>query len=824
MMFRKIVGLGAIMALVVCLLGIQAASAGDKLISNYSFESGLANWSEWGNTGAASSSTAQKHDGSYSARITDSSTTQNYGLESAKVSVMPNTVYLVYAWAYIQSGSAHLYIRFYDSSHNYISTEYVSTDTPTNEWRYMKVKATAPSNAAYATALVYSSKENTGTVYWDEIYLTAEYTDLDEQVVGDAPIHSAVFGKDGSGKDVIYAVADGSLSNTTGYPAKLTVVDINSNSITAVKSIPGSAVGWAAVKATDNKIYVGATNTGKLYQYTPGAANVVDLGVAVPGELHVWALAAGMGGKVFGGTSNHAKFFKYETGNGFFEMESANPVASDETYIRSMAHDIANNKTYLGTATNGKLMYYDNNGSGNRYNIMPSGYSDQTFVYSLDWTGGKLFAQLLYGYKMLVLDIVHNGSAAPTVTLDKEIPIVHSAGVSNAVGGKVYYTTDGVLHEYNIDTKTTASLGYTLGINPVADIGVVQLTDQTNWPGNTVVTLGRINGKINLFKYNLQTGHSDKVVLNFSDTPTLIRSVASGPDGEVFTSGYLTGGLGIYTPLRSDLSESLTGFGQAEGMIAYNGKLYQGVYPRAGLYEYDPDTETKTLLFDLKDDLQDRPFGLAAGNGKIFVGTAPVYGELGGALTIYDISTDTKNTIVDIVPDQSVNSLAYHNGYVYGGTSIWGGAGSTPTTSQARFFRYNLSTGAVNTYTLPGVGSSEIQAITGVTVSSDGKLFFWAEGYLMKYDPVTNTVTNKGQKYPISYTVGQANFVFADAQMLVGKGDHLYGSIGGNLFVINKDTDILTTFSTPTAAKGIAQDALGNIYYVNGDKLWRFAF
>lgn len=821
--FRRIVGLWAIAALLAALWGVQTAGAADRLIGNFGFESGLSGWSEWGGTGAASSSTAQKHTGLSSAKITDSSASTQYGLESAKVAVSPNVKYLIYAWAYIQSGSADLYIRFYDSSQTYISTAYVSKNTPTNEWTYMKVSAVAPANAAYATALVYSNSANTGTVYWDDVYLTADFTDLGSQVYGDAPIHSAAFGKDASNHDVLYAVADGSISDPVGFPAKLVIVDINSDTVAGTKPLAGSAAAWATVKATDNKIYVGAVNTGKLYQYTPGAASTVDLGVAVSGEPHVWSLAAGTGGKIYGGTANSAKLFKYESGSGFFEIQATNPVASGETYVRSMAYDAANNKTYLGTGTDGRLMYFDND-TGNRYNILPSAYASENFVYSLDWTGGKLFAQLKESNKMIVLNIVHNSGAAPTVTLDKEIPVVHSLGVSPVHNGKVYFTANGVLHEYDIAAKTDTSLGFTLGVNPVADIGVVQLTDQTNWPGYSVVTIGQTGGEMKLFKYNLLTGANATVTVDFPDTPTSIRSVSSGPDGHVYTAGYLTGGLGDYTPIRSDLTETHIGFGQAEHMIAYDGKLYQGVYPGGRVYQYDPVTQVKTLLFELSADEQDRPFGLAAGDGKLFVGTVPGYGYLGGALTVYDLAIGTRNTIRNIVPDQSVISLAYSGGYVYGGTSIWGGAGSTATTSQAKFFRYNMATGVTNTYTLPGVGASDIQAITGVTVDNSGKVLFWAEGYLMKYDPATNTIANKGQKYPITYTTGQANFVYADARMLIGKGGHVYGTIGGRLFVIDKDTDAVTTITTPTGATGIAQDVFGNLYYTSGNNLWRYAF
>ncbi|MDR6551904.1 carbohydrate binding domain-containing protein [Paenibacillus qinlingensis] len=805
------------------LWGVQSAGAADKLISNFSFENGLTGWSTWGGTSGQSSSTTQKHSGTSSAKITDNVTTTQYGLESAKIAISSNTIYMVYGWAYIQSGTADLSIRFYDSSQNYISSTVASKNSPTNEWTYLKAKATSPSNAAYATALVSSSAANTGTAYWDDIYLTSAFTDLGEQVFGEAQLHSAVFGVDGSGNGVIYAVADGSTSNPTGVPAKMTIVDYNNNTVVTSKPLNGSGVAWAAIRATDNKIYMGTPNTGRLYQYTPGAANVVDLGVALSGQNHIYALAAGAGGKVFGGTAPNAKFFKWDSTNGFFEIQASNPVAAGETYVRSMAYDIANNRTYLGTGTDGRLMYFDND-TGNRYNILPSAYSGETWVYSLDYTGGKVFAQLKESNKMIVLNVVHNTGAAPTVTLDKEISAVHSLGVSNAVNNKVYYTADSILHEYDIVAKITTSLGFNLGTNVAADIGVVQLTDQTNWPGYTVVTLGYVSGEMKLFKYNIQTGATSTTVLDFPDTSTSIRSMTEGPDGKIYTAGYLTGGLGVYSPIRGDLDETKFGFGQAENMITYNDKLYQGVYPGARIYDYDPITGVKNQLFELSGDEQDRPFGLAAGDGKLFVGTVPGYGHLGGALTVYDIATGAVNTIRNIVNDQAVIALAYYNGYVYGGTSIWGGNGSTPTTSQAKFFRYNVATGAVNTYTLPGVGSSEIQAITSVSLDSNNKIMFWAEGYLMKYDPSTNTVTNKGQKFPINYTVGQQSFVFFDGHMLIGKWGDLYGSIGGNLFVIDSATDAVSTISTPVNASGIAQDEFGNLYFKNADNLWRYAF
>lgn len=495
-MKRKACLVSTVLLILLSLLGIHSASAADELIPNYSFESGLTSWTPWG-VGGASASTTQKYTGTSSVKIVDTSTTVQYGAESAMVGISANKYYMIYARAYIESGAADLYIRFFDSSQNYISTAFVSKSTPVNEWTYLKVKALSPANAAYATALVYSNKLNTGTVYWDDIFLTADFSNLGSQVYGEAGIHSATFGKNASNQDVIYAVADGSTSDPVNWPAKLVVVDINGGTVTGSIPLNGSGVSWAATTATDGKIYVGAVNTGKLYQYTPGNTSAVDLGVAL-GESHIFSITSGAGGKVYGGTANHAKFFKWDSVGGFFEIQASNPIFDGitTTYVRSIAHDIANNKTYLGGGVGARLVYFDNN-SGNRYDILPASYASDEFLYTLDVTGGKVFAGLARSSKMLVLNVVHNGSAAPTVTVDAEIPAVHSLGVSPAVNGKVYYTANAVLYEYNLATKTSTSLGVSVGYNP-PEIGVVQLTDQTNWPGSTVVTLGKKGGSMTM--------------------------------------------------------------------------------------------------------------------------------------------------------------------------------------------------------------------------------------------------------------------------------------------------------------------------------------
>ena len=74
--------------------------------------------------------------------------------------------------------------------------------------------------------------------------------------------------------------------------------------------------------------------------------------------------------------------------------------------------------------------------------------------------------------------------------------------------------------------------------------------------------------------------------------------------------------------------------------------------------------------------MQDRPFALEAADGKIFIGTIPYYGLHNGCLCIYDVESGQKKSFPGLIKNQSIISLAYHNGRLYGSTSVHGGLGS----------------------------------------------------------------------------------------------------------------------------------------------------
>src|SRR5690606_9399792 len=124
-----------------------------------------------------------------------------------------------------------------------------------------------------------------------------------------------------------------------------------------------------------------------------------------------------------------------------------------------------------------------------------------------------------------------------------------------------------------------------------------------------------------------------------------------------------------------------------------DGKAYIGVYPSARVYEYDPSQESSDgnprEVVDLRTEGQDRPFGLVAVEEQIAVGTVAGYGLRQGALTLVDPASGD-HTSYRPVEDHGVISLAYRDGVIYGGTTIYGGNGSTPIDDDGRVFAWDV--------------------------------------------------------------------------------------------------------------------------------------
>ncbi|WP_409342378.1 carbohydrate binding domain-containing protein [Paenibacillus sp. MBLB4367] len=823
-MVKKVNKVFCMLLLLVSFVPLFSAQAADMLIPNYSFESGLTSWTQNFGSGGISVSSDTSHSGTNSLKIVDTSNTSSVGIQSDYMAATAGKTYYAYAWANIASGSADLYIRFYNSSKTLLSSAFLSKSGPVNQWSLINTSATAPTGTAYVAVLLYSNNASTGTVYWDDVLITAELTNLGNVVYSTA-MRSATVALDGNGKPAFYIGVNGSSTAN----ATMAEVNLNTGVVQKLMPLPNTTYAHSAATTIDNKVYMGTYPNGLLYQYTPGTSAPVNLGKAISDATYIYALSASdLAGKVYGGTYPYSGVFKYEPGAGFYTF-SPHPFFANSHYTYSIVHDAPDNVLYVGTGgTKAQISRLENVGGQRNDNLLPASIADaNTAVDKLSYEGGKVFARVIPENKEVVLDVTDNPNGTVTTVVDAEFPI-GSYGVSPIIDGKVYYTYNG-LKTYDVNSKTIAPVLNSDGSPAQIPFngyawGLATLDDQVNYPGQTLVSVGHTGGTIMLFKYNPTSKISSSMFISgLPGVPTDIRSLTQGPDQNIYAGGFLSGNMGVYSPMRSDRNTMHYGIPQIEGMISQGNTLYMGGYPNAQIYKNDMTQGWgPTKFLDLGTTyLQERPYGMAQGDNKIIIGTVPASGQLGGALTVYDSLTASAQVYRNIVPNQSIISSAYLNGYAYGGSSIAGGKNTTPTETQAKLVKLNVATGAYTTYSLP----FSSPAITALIAGTDGKIWGLANGYLFIFNPATNTIEYYAQKFTdVNYGTAP---IEKDGSLVLGRAgsNKIYGTIKTHLFEIDTTTrNVTILYNGVNNFENATADGYGNIYFNMGNQLFRWAY
>ncbi|CAM3546535.1 hypothetical protein [Marinicrinis lubricantis] len=819
----------------------NTASAADLVLPNFGFEQGLSGWTpsvdkDNGNDQDEKGSgfqitNQQSSEGQQSVKMIDAKKSRSFSLESGKLEAEAGAGYVAFADVLIESGTAELGIRFYDDEGQLLEEQY-TTAAPAEGWGTVQVSTTAPDGTAYASVLLHSSSKNEGTAYWDRVRFTKDFTNLGVQVGTSAPLGST-FGI-GEHQDKIYSVITG---NANDLPI-MQVIDADSETVTTAITLPEAAVNptgvWAAATANDGTVYFGSYQNGRMYKYVAGQPSITDLGAPLPNEEFVWDLAAGKDGKVYGGTYPSVGFFEYDPLNGFKQIGCKpiyEPPGEDYKYHRALVYDAVHDVSYLAVGSNASIVRYDHE-TGHMMDILPSQYKVTPLAGAVEYEGDRVFVSL--GGFVVVLHVQEHPDGTVTVTEDAAIARTDPR-VSPERDGGVYLIQQDQLVHYDIAAKAVTGTGHSVP-GRIQRFGWITLEDQQNYPGETLVAISNTNNETYIVKYNPQNGAFRMArVEGTPRIPGAINSIGTGPDGNIYTSAFQYGGLGVYIPYNGDADDGQPEYvyapiTQIDHIASYNGKLYLGVYPGGYLYEYDPElpwqpgTNPKLLIHTAPYD-QDRPKAIAYGAHKVFMGTTGETGQREGALSVYDYETGTATVHKNIIEDQSIIALAYHDGLLYGGSSIRGGYSSTPTQTEAKLFVYDPRTGTkTDEYSLPAIeGGRQLTAITEL-VAIDGKLWGMAEGYLFIFNPENQSFEYFEEKFQ---DVRHPGGTYRDADLVtVDKDpDTVYGTIGNKyLFQINK-ADKSVTILKSDGADMITADDDGNLYYKHNDtELWRYAF
>ncbi|TMR16491.1 hypothetical protein ETD86_25110 [Nonomuraea turkmeniaca] len=603
---------------------------------------------------------------------------------------------------------------------------------------------------------------------------------------------------------------------SSGAPAHLNAVDPATGAEVARYDLPGADGSWAVDATPDGSVYTGTYNDGRLYRWTD-QGGVQDLGRPLPSENFIWSVAAGEGATVYGGTSPGGRLFAYDPATGVRDYGKLSPT---HAYVRSVSY--AGGKIYAGTEDPAAVFEIDAASGTTRQLPLPAGFDPVgKWAYDVNVAAGFLYVRFggASPGPLHVWDIAAGGWSD---TLD----VAHGLDVSPPDDeGAVYLVKSGELVRYDPRTKATTGTGMSITgrVANTRGIGWAEL-GLPDYPGKSIVGL---LWRGLMFRYNPQTGAKSFVQTGVRGEPIDVTALAEGPDGRMYAGGFLNGGFAALDPVTGKREEFHT-FSQSEDMTAHDGKLYIGAYPEARVYAYDPalpwnSTEyspspepgaaaNPARLFDLTADKQIRPRALVSAGRYLAAGTMPDLGHLGGVLAVWDPRTGTlKHSQRNVVKDQSIVSLAYRDGVLYGGTSIYSGQSATlPTQPEAKLFAWSVKENRLLWEIVPAPGKPAIPALT---FDDRGRLWGIAGGEVFAVSTAARKVVERVTLSDSKSSSGQLAFNPRDRV--------LYGAHAGrDVFSLDPRTELHAVLREGPVHQ-LAVHRSGDVYFAEGSRLFR---
>ena len=203
--------------------------------------------------------------------------------------------------------------------------------------------------------------------------------------------------------------------------------------------------------------------------------------------------------------------------------------------------------------------------------------------------------------------------------------------------------------------------------------------------------------------------------------------------------------------------------GEVYSVLEHEHKLYLCYYGGAVMNLYDParpvwkfgsSADCNPISFGGIGDGHLRPRAMIRGpSGLIYIGSEPPYGELGGAMGVWDPRQNrTVENYRNLVPNQSIVSLAWEpkSGLIFGGSAVYGGGGTRPVEKEAKFFAFDpqKKQKVFEAALVPGAVKYP------ATVAAQDKVFTTAGNQLLVFEPQTlkvlRTFTLPGGQLDIS--------------------------------------------------------------------------
>ncbi len=444
-----------------------------------------------------------------------------------------------------------------------------------------------------------------------------------------------IVGPDGRGGEALYF-------NFNQISGKLFLVQVNPETGAARQfNAPEGPGAWALLAGPDERIYLGTWDGGKILRFDP---KTPEKGIEVVGqpsasEDYIWQYALGTDGWIYGCTYPQAKLVRIDPRTSI--MEDLGRMHPTEMYARSVAAG-PNGKVYAGIGTaKGDLVVFDPATKQHR-SILPEGLAG-----TKGWT---------------------------------------TVEVSRRSDGQVYAEFGPNIFRLEDETPVRVASAPARAALKLRDGKIVRSFER-----------GRFRVQ------DPQTGQTVERTFQYAGQGDYIFTLGVGPSNQVYGSTAMPLEVFRYDPgtRQSEHLGNMPG-GEVYSMLPREGKLYLCYYGGAVMNLYDPakafwkfgtGPEANPVSFGGVGDGHLRPRAMIDGpEGMIYIGSEPPYGELGGAMAVWDPGQNrTIENYRGIVRNQSIVSLAWEpkSGLIFGGSGNFGGGGTKPAEKEAVLFAFD---------------------------------------------------------------------------------------------------------------------------------------
>jgi hypothetical protein len=523
-------------------------------------------------------------------------------------------------------------------------------------------------------------------------------------------------------------------------------------------------------------------------------------------EMGSWGFALDREKRIYLGTYYGAHLLRFDPGKERWE-DLGRPGGDTESFICSLTMDW-DGKIWGGTFPSAKLFSYDpRTGRSEDFGRMDP---DQFYAYPVAGEDGLIYCAIQFAK----VDIVAFDPA--TKRKSSLIPSEHrKPGRVNLIKGE--------------DGKIYAGISPTGRWFRVEEKGLVEISrSDVVFPKGGLPDGRRFSLQDNraLRIQNPMTKEEREFPLRYDASGAYIFVVGSGPDGRIYGSSMLPLRLFLYDPERdslTNLGKAAHSTGEVYSMGSLDEKLYLCSYPNARLSVYDPKRPVR--FGDSEDsnprDLgpigseQDRPRAMLAGpHGKIFIGSYPDYGLLGGALTVYDPKKGERKNYRHIVKDQSIASLAYIEklDLIAAGSSVRGGGGTRAVEKEAKLILWDPGQEKKIFEVAP---VPDAKTILSLASTSEGFLYGITNNEkVFIFDP-----EKKGVKKVFDLGFKEPR----EISLRPGFDGKLYGLAKEAVFSINPENDEISLVAKPPVPIDAGLAIKGRkIYFGSGSSLFEF--